>query len=193
MPGVSSQVLRMGIGSLIKPKANKEDEMKAIFMREYPRIKRYSFGYVRDMEEAVDIAQEAMSRLWSSWDSIKEPEARIKYLYTTVRNLCISRLREKKKEDESLNEYYKMREFYCSEDPLVSEKKVAILNRVLTEIPNETERELVRMYYYDESITTRELAERLNIPFGTITVTLKRARGKLLKLLLMEFAKEGLI
>ena len=59
------------------------------------RIHGYAAHLLRDVEEARDVAQEALVKLWQHWNKVDE-QGRRTWLMRTTHNLCIDRIRRRK-------------------------------------------------------------------------------------------------
>jgi RNA polymerase sigma-70 factor (family 1) len=73
-----------------------EAVFKSLFEAEYPRLCRYAYTYMQDMQQAEDVVQDTFVKIWEQKrELIGAPNIRF-YLVTAVRNNCISVLRKAK-------------------------------------------------------------------------------------------------
>lgn len=73
------------------------DAARTLTERLLPTALRQAWRLLGDREEAEDVAQEAMLRLWRQAAEWRSGEARVTtWLYRVVRNLCIDRLRRRR-------------------------------------------------------------------------------------------------
>ncbi len=124
-------------------------------METYPDVVRYCHHFVREADEAADLAQEAFSRLYASFHSIHDPARLRSYLFSTARNVCISRLRARQKERSVGEEYERFRALDPGDPPWLREQQYRIVEALIEELPSERERELVKLYYFEGELTTR--------------------------------------
>lgn len=69
---------------------------RALTLRLTPKVMGHAYRLLGQREEAEDIAQEAMLRLWRVSSEWREGEARVTtWLYRVVANLCTDRLRRR--------------------------------------------------------------------------------------------------
>ncbi len=68
-------------------------DFEAFFDAEYERLLRTMYLLCRDVEEARDLAQEAMARAFERWDRVRSAERPSAYLYRIAFNLRRSALR----------------------------------------------------------------------------------------------------
>ena len=69
------------------------DELDETYRRYFPIIRGKAQRMLRDPEEALDVAQETFTKMWSKRHTLKEPDARLAWLYRTATRLAIDRLR----------------------------------------------------------------------------------------------------
>jgi RNA polymerase sigma-70 factor, ECF subfamily len=62
---------------------------------EYARIRRYVAGFARDPAEADDLAQDVFLRAHRARDELRDPQARLGWLYSIATHLCTDRLRQR--------------------------------------------------------------------------------------------------
>jgi len=67
------------------------------------------------------------------------------------------------------------------------------VRRVLAHVADKRLREIVQLKYGDREHTTRQIAEKLSIPHGTVTVKLMRFRATIRRDLCRELAWEGVL
>ena len=122
-----------------------------------------------------DAAQETFVRAWRGWDSFRGESAVKTWLTRIALNVCRSQLRSpwrsRRVDWEAVGELAA---------PERAEPDDTVLRAVLSLPPKY--REVVVLYYY-QGFSTAETAELLNLPAGTVSVRLKRAREKLMPML----------
>ena len=114
---------------------------------------RVAYGYMRSRDDADDVTQEVLLRLYRT-DTPFESEEHVKNWLRRVESIedYASTLRFETAEDRGL---------FCGIMRLEQKYRVAVL-----------------MYYY-EGYSTPEIAELLGVPLNTVTTRLSRARAKL--------------
>lgn len=140
---------------------------------------------LRDREEALDVAQEAMIRLWEQRKRV-EPERARAWLMRTAHNLCIDRIRRRKTRNEVADgdDVVQWRESH-EPDPARLAESSALgrqLERTLGEL-DATDRAVIVMREIQE-LPYREIAEVMQMPLGTVKARLHRARERLRERLL---------
>jgi RNA polymerase sigma-70 factor (ECF subfamily) len=70
---------------------------ESIFRQHYQRLCSYAFTYLKDKESSEDIVQEVFIKIWEN-DKIQIGADKLKfYLFTAVRNNCLTRIQKSKK------------------------------------------------------------------------------------------------
>ena len=89
----------VGDDALLVLYANGDDRAARILtLRLTPRVFAQAFRMLGDRAEAEDVAQEALMRLWKIAPEWRQGEAQVStWLYRVVGNLCIDRLRKRKR------------------------------------------------------------------------------------------------
>jgi RNA polymerase sigma-70 factor (ECF subfamily) len=143
------------------------------------RLYAYATMMLRDPQEAQDIAQEALVRLWQHRETVPEERAPV-WLGRTVHNLCIDRMRRRRARPESGSATLESELHDATPGPL-RRTESAELGRLLTDA-------LARMSDVDRAVIVlrevqglayAEIAEILDVPLGTLKARLHRAREQL--------------
>ncbi|MCP5442325.1 MAG: RNA polymerase sigma factor [Chromatiaceae bacterium] len=142
-----------------------------------PKLRRFAYGLCGSSVVAEDLVQEAFTRLLSS--DGREEQYMERWLFRIVRNLYVDLIR---KEDIRDRHYEQSREFSGSDvDGAAQIENLITLSYVrelMEKLP--TEHCEVLLLVAVEGYSYREAAEILDLPIGTITSRLARARSKLL-------------
>ena len=77
---------------LFRRRNHKEEYFERLFAEMYPRLVRFATTLMSNTEEAKDIVSETMEQAWKEFDQLKE-NTRSAWLYATVRNGCLNRLK----------------------------------------------------------------------------------------------------
>lgn len=156
-----------------------QDDFRRAVHHHKDRVHSYASWILRDVEEARDVAQEALVRLWQNGDKVREGSAR-SWLMRTTRNLCIDRLRRRKARPEVPEEVVVVHPADTNPGPerlAASSELGRTLGRALETI-SPRDRAMVLMREV-EGLTYDEIASTMEIPLGTLKAALHRAREKL--------------
>ena len=160
-----------------------ESRDKSVFAElfEYfaPRLKSMLIGTGTDPQTAEELAQEAMLSVWRKshlYDPSKS--AASTWIFTIARNLRIDRFRSEKRPEYDPNDpaLIPAAEPLADEHVHVSERQ-ALVRVALSKLPHE-QREVVSLSFV-EGLSHQEIADRLNLPLGTVKSRLRLSFSKL--------------
>ena len=137
-----------------------------------------------DRDEALDASQDAFIRAWR-YISRYNGQAKFYTWYSTIlRNLCITRLRKRKRRKTYAltDEHPVSQSARCDPAALAQRNERAeLLWKGVHEL-SESHREIIVMSHFMH-MTYKQIAAELGIPIGTVMSRLHQARGALRKLL----------
>ena len=148
-----------------------------LFEAYYVSLCEYAFRMLRDDEEEMeDIVQDLFSWIWKNRERF-EPGISVRaYLYRSVYNRVISRIRKKRFEshlDQNCQDHIK-----ADQNNQIEEMQNRELGRAIAEaiqLLPEKRREIIILYLQYE-LTYKEIASILNISVNTVDIQLRRAR-----------------
>ncbi|MGD8173165.1 sigma-70 family RNA polymerase sigma factor [Vibrio sp. TRT 21S02] len=164
-------------------KSKDKHAFELIFRFFAPKLKSFAFKQLRNEQVAIELVQESLAIVWQKshlFDGNKS--ALSTWIYTIVRNQCFDTLRKQKgsaslllaqdiwPEDVSPPE---MVELYTPEHDLMKEQVVKFLQTL-----PEAQRQVVEAVYLEE-LPHHAVAERFDIPVGTVKSRLRLAVEKL--------------
>jgi len=162
-----------------------QDGNRAALRALFERHQRAVFGYClvaarRDRDRALDLMQETFSRAFRALDTIAEPERFRRWLFTIAANVCRTSAVQEERRDRVLQALQLEQAADGEGEPSEAaqrEERIATVRRVLTHVSDQRLREIVQLKYGDPEHTTRQIAEKLSLPHGTVTVKLMRFRS----------------
>jgi RNA polymerase sigma factor (sigma-70 family) len=80
-------------GGVVTKATKAGPEFEEMFREEYLRLARALYLLINNKDEAEELAQEAMARVYERWDRIRHMESPTGYLYRTALNLSRRRFR----------------------------------------------------------------------------------------------------
>lgn len=143
------------------------------------RVYGYARSLLRDPEDARDVAQECLVRLWQNIDRVEPGPACRNWLLRSVHNLCIDRLRRRRVRHEVGPEAAAE-----IEDPRPRPDRFASSTETATSLESallglsERDRAIVLLREV-EGLPYEEIAGVLHMNLGTLKATLHRARERL--------------
>jgi RNA polymerase sigma-70 factor (ECF subfamily) len=158
----------------------------------YASFCQFANRYVNDPLLAEDIVGDVAVKIWESKDKLRNPSAIKSYFYISVRNACLSNLKDKKKK--LLREaQYKVT--IDTQQPsliesIIRTETLAELEAAVNSLPSQCRKVFIKHFFQEKSFS--EIASEMNLSISTIKN--QRLRGiKLLREKLMPFAAIALL
>lgn len=70
------------------------------------KMYRIAFRIVRNDEEAKDVVQDTLVKIWNSWDKMADVDNKEAYCMTMTRNMAIDHYRSKKMETSDIDQHF---------------------------------------------------------------------------------------
>lgn len=142
------------------------------------RLLRFARANTRQSESARDLASEAILAAWRNFDTIRDEQALLSYLFTTVSRLAARERERSKRHAEFDAEEHEHRSGGVSPD-LAAE--VALLHEALWKLPEEM-REAVTLFEV-AGFSIDEIARMQNAGISAVKMRISRGRERLKELL----------
>jgi RNA polymerase sigma-70 factor (ECF subfamily) len=159
------------------------ETFRSVVEQERHRLFSFAVYMLRDAEEARDVAQESLVRLWKNRARVPAPAAARAWLTRTAHNLCIDVLRARGQHGSAGPE--RMDETASPEPGPERGASAGELRRdiarALGDLPQRDRAILIMREV--QGLAYEEIASALRMPLGTLKATLHRARHKLRDLL----------
>ena len=148
------------------------------------KLLNFVFQFLGDIEQAEDVVQDTMLRLYEKKHYYKEIAKFSTWIYTIARNLANTELRKKKRRKTTyLSQLSKERQFEIpamQDDVDQSLQNEFINDRIQSAINNLTEHFKVVIILRDiQELSYEEISKILEVPLGTIKSRINRARIQL--------------
>ncbi|MFH1806146.1 MAG: sigma-70 family RNA polymerase sigma factor [Pseudomonadota bacterium] len=144
-----------------------------------PRVKAYMFRFGGTAENAEELAQEAMMQVWRKAHLFDPQKAAAStWIFTIARNLRIDRFRQRKHiEVDDADPTLIVDESPLADDIVNRDEHAVLIHAALQDLP--PDQKLVVELSFFEECSHSEIAERLDIPLGTVKSRLRLALTKL--------------
>lgn len=155
------------------------DAYRDVVLRSKDRVHSYASWILKDREEARDVSQEVLVRLWNHRDTVRE-EAALSWLLRVTYRLCIDRTRRRKVRGEVHGENL----FDPMPDHAPGPARLAESTEVGGRIADalgelsDVDRAAVLLREV-QGMAYDEIARTLDIPIGTLKAKLHRSRDRL--------------
>jgi RNA polymerase sigma-70 factor, ECF subfamily len=148
-----------------------------LFRRFAPKIKAFVMGQGLGAQEAEELAQETMLKVWRKSEGFDPTKATAStWIYTIARNLRIDMARKSARKRD-LPEDLWVNESRPVDDLISLGQSADALKELLGGLPNE-QKEVLNLSFY-EDMSHAEVAKALNLPLGTVKSRLRLALGRL--------------
>lgn len=150
------------------------------------RVWRLAYNYLRDREEAQDVAQEALIRAWQALPSFRGQSAFYTWLFRIAVNVAADRARQRAARGRAFGTERVPEEDWdramldpgaAPDDTAARTERREQIQRALDTLP-ERHRTIIMLSDL-EGLSYREIAEVLDIPMGTVMSRLHNARKRL--------------
>lgn len=178
---------------LERAKAGDQRAFSLLFERYQPAVYRYclTFGGV-NRDTAKDILQESFLRAFRNLHQLKEGQKFLSWLLTITRNRCLSYLSKEgnlSRKHQAWSEQYDVFLPVSATEMLETERQLTLVRESIEALPEGGTKDCVKGFYI-QGLSTKELAEQLQIPQSTVTTRLDRFRIKIRKRLLARLLNE---
>ena len=146
------------------------------------QLQATSRRFLRDEAEAEDNVQDTLLRLWTIREQLDAVRSIQALSYAVCRNLCISKLRQRRITPMGLDEEIKIASSHDSQWMLEEKENALWLEDRIAELPA-SQMQILRMSQQD-GLENSEIAEILGISEVTVRTALCKARKNLLEKLM---------
>lgn len=147
------------------------------------RIKSLVRRMIKDPDDVDDLTQEAFIKAYNALDTFQFAYNFSAWIYRIASNSCIDFLRKKRFNTISINQSIGGEDDLYIDIPsndmtpdvkMISKERKKILNKAINELP-ENYRVIIQLRHHEE-MDYKEIADKLDIPLGTVKAHLFRAR-----------------
>jgi len=164
----------------IRSKAAEEE----LYRRYRPAVSRLAGSFSElDADETEDVVQEAFVRAFRALASLKDRERFAAWLFTIARNRARSYLTSRSthlKAAEDATRQSQLLEDHVPAASQVLEKEAELraVREVIDGLHEGPEKETVRLFYLEGTLSAREIALRMGVGKSAVTMRLERFRAK---------------
>jgi RNA polymerase sigma-70 factor (ECF subfamily) len=157
---------------------------EALVRRYQARIFGFALHYLRDDEEAKDVAQDIFVKMYQHLGSVRDGRTYLPWMLRLARNCCIDRIRSRKARAHdqvtTTDDAVERASLEASpEESLIADVRRALLHRALATL-TATNREIVILKDIQQ-LRLSDISTRLGLPLGTVKSRSNRARLELAK------------
>ena len=160
-------------------KAGSEKAKHILFVRCYDSFLQTAEKLVKNREDAEDIVSEAMDKMFSRADQIKEESKLLGWCYRIIRNRAFTYIKGREV-TESLDLYEP-----ASKAPFTCQADLELISKTIDTLPFGY-REILKLHCYEDK-SYQEIQEQLQISPGTVKSQIWKGRRLLRKKLNFEY------
>ncbi|MFK5973029.1 MAG: RNA polymerase sigma factor [Flavobacteriaceae bacterium] len=146
------------------------NKLNKILTEYYPKIFKTCFGYTRTLEDANDLTQEVLIRIWKGYASFKGDSTLNTWIYRITVNSCLMFIRKNKKQVlvdiNTLNHLH-------HENQNIDQEEIDELYKHIAQL-NEKDRLVIILYL--EELTYDEIADIIGISTNYVGVKINRIK-----------------
>lgn len=148
-----------------------------------PRLKGFMMRKGANAELAEDLVQDAMIAVWNKAGMFSPGKGSVTtWIYTIARNLRIDRLRrEGSRYFTDIDDYEEASDDPASDDIVIGRQQDAAVTEALQVLPDD-QRQVIVMAFMDD-MTQAEIADKLDVPLGTVKSRMRLAYRKMASVL----------
>ena len=158
-------------------------ELEQIYNEAYKAVYWTAMALLKNEADAEDIVQDTFVSLIESYDSIADKTKVVAWLKKTAANKCLNRLTRTKTdnvEDGFFETIEAVPEDFLPDSIVESEDTRKIIMNIIDNVLSDDIRRTLVLFYFDE-MSTKEIAEVLGIPQGTVLWRLSFAKKRIKK------------
>ncbi|WP_239024976.1 sigma-70 family RNA polymerase sigma factor [Rhodoligotrophos defluvii] len=155
------------------------DAFANLFAYYAPRLKSFMLRRVADADTAEELVQETMLTVWNKAASFSPAKgSATAWIYTIARNLRIDRLRRQPAQTfYDVDDYDEPSAEPTGEERLIQNEREAQIADAIEALPKD-QLDVISLSYVDD-LSQAEIAERLDVPLGTVKSRMRLAYQKL--------------
>jgi RNA polymerase sigma-70 factor (ECF subfamily) len=159
-----------------------EDEL---YRRYRPAVARLAASFTElDGDEVEDVAQDAFVRAFRALPGLKDRERFTAWLFTIARNRARSYLSSRHTHRTAAEEATREAQLLENHVPAASqamekEAELRAVREIIDALREGPEKETVRLFYLEGTLTAREIAMRMGVGKSAVTMRLERFRAKI--------------
>ena len=156
-----------------------------LYRRYRPAVSRLAASFSElDVDEAEDVVQEAFVRAFRALASLKDPERFSAWLFTIARNRARSYLSSRATHERAAEEASREALLAGDSAPAASaqmerEAELRAVRDVIDALREGPEKETVRLFYLEGTLSAREIAQRMGVGKSAVTMRLERFRARI--------------
>ena len=160
-----------------------DKELEKIYNEAYRSVYWTALSFLKNEDDAQDVVQDTFVTAFKAYDKMKNHDNVTAWLKKIAANKCLNRLtrtRTVNTDDEILDNIETVPEDFLPDSIIESAEKRRIIMNIIEKTLSDDIRRTLILFYFNE-LTTKEIAEAMKIPQGTVLSRLNLAKKKIKK------------
>ena len=160
-----------------------EKELEKLYNEAYKAVYWTAMSILKNKEDAEDVVQDTFITAYETYDTLNDKSKAVSWVKKIAANKClniVTRKRTVNADDEFFENTEEVPEDFLPDSIVESEEKRKIIMDIINNSLSEDTAMTVILFYFNE-MSIKEIAERLNIPQGTVLSRLNYAKKKIKK------------
>ena len=160
-----------------------EKELEKIYNEAYKAVYWTAMQFLKNDADAEDVVQDTFISFMESYGNLEDTGKAVALLKKIAANKCLDRIKLSRTDvadDEFLDSVEAVPEDFLPDSIIESEDARRIVMDIINNSLSDDIRRTLILFYFDE-MSTREIAEALGVPEGTVRRRLNFARNKIKK------------
>jgi RNA polymerase sigma-70 factor (ECF subfamily) len=149
-----------------------EEGFNYFFKTLYSALIYYAFGFLGDKESCEDTVEQVFIKIWDNHQDFREYSPRVikSWLYTSVRNLCLNKLKSRKLEQRNLNiltVYFEKESAEPADHKIIQAEVRSSMRQLIQEVLPPERRKVFELLYI-RGLSVAEAAKELCVTISTV-------------------------
>ena len=140
-------------------------QFKTEYEEFFPALKYFALHYIGDEEVVCDLIQDLWIRIWEKAEVFENQSAFKTYLYRSVRNNCLTYLRDIRRRESRMAYYEPEETEEAFVNQMIEAEVYALINKIFDELPSASRQVYLKSL---EGKSHKEISEELHIAINTI-------------------------
>ena len=163
-------------------KHKEDDAYRFLHEQYYALLLKFATGFLKAKEPAEEVVHDVLFKIWLKRENVKEINNLRIYLFTAVRNLCLTIITKHKREQDIMTDISAEKAGLIAHDPesiFISSELQERIKTTINDLPPRCKLiyEMIRI----EGLKNKDVAEKLKISVNTIDVQLAIALKRLVQ------------
>lgn len=161
---------------VIRCQERDQEAIGLLWKRWQPRLLKWSFHFLKDQDQAYEVAQESWLSIFKSIHKLKDPAQFRFWAYRIVQRRAADSIKKLQRERRLVDETAHLQDT-AEGSEYIKEDNIQIMLSAINDLPN-LHQEMLRLFYLEKQ-PIRDIANYLDLPEGTVKSRLFYARKEL--------------